>query len=159
MNDVSVYLGRQREESPIERISTVNNLTSLTRNFSCVLIVTYTSASFHTSFLSPPIFQQLSVTLPQLICLKTKSGSINILERIGTHYWKLGVLLLDDTTGEVTQAIIEHQHEDATKINFQIFQKWIQGKGKLPVEWSTLIEVLKDVGLSKLATEMEQTLK
>ena len=159
MNDVSVYLGRQRERSPIKRISTVNNLTSLTQNFSCVLIVTYTSTSFHTSFLSPPIFQQLSVTLPQLICLKTKSGSIDVLERIGTHYWKLGVLLLDDTTGEVTQAIIEHQHEDATKINLQIFQKWIQGKGKLPVEWSTLIEVLKDVGLSELAIEMEQTLK
>ena len=68
-------------------------------------------------------------------------------------------MLLDDTTGEVTQAIIEHQHEDATKINLQIFQKWIQGKGKLPVEWSTLIEVLKDVRLSELAIEMEQTLK
>ena len=37
-----------------------------------------------------------------------KSGSINVLEQIGTHYWELGVLLLDDTTGEVTQAIIEH---------------------------------------------------
>ena len=118
----------------------------------------HTSTSFHISFLSPPIFQQLSVTLPQLICLKTKSGSIDVLERIGTHYWKLGLLLLDDTTGEVTQAIIEHQHEDATKINLQIFQKWVQGKGKLPVEWSTLIEVLKDAGLSELAIEMEQIL-
>ena len=88
-----------------------------------------------------------------------RSGTINVLEQIGTHYWKLGVLLLDDTTGELTQAIIEHHHLDATKINLQIFQKWIQGKGKKPVEWSTLVEVLKDIGLVQLATEIEQNLK
>ena len=103
--------------------------------------------------------QQQTVALPQLIRFKTRSGSINVLEQIGTHYWELGVLLLDDTTGEVTQTIIEHHHLDATKINLQIFQKWIQGKGKLPVEWSTLVEVLKDIGLVQLANEIEQNLK
>ena len=90
---------------------------------------------------------------------KTRSGNINILKQIGAHYWELGILLLDDDTGADTQAIIEHHHEDATKINIQIFQKWIQGRGKLPVEWSTLVEVLKDIGLSELAIKMEQTLK
>ena len=103
----------------------------------------------------PIVQQQQTVTLPQLILFKTQSGSINILERIGTHYRKLGVLLLEDATGEVTQAIIEQHHEDATKI----FQKWIQGKGKLPVEWSTLVEVLKNIGLVQLANEIEQNLK
>ena len=102
--------------------------------------------------------QQQPVTLPQLILFKTRSGSINIVERIGTNYWKLGVLLLEDATGEVTQAIIEQHHEDVTKINFQIFQKWIQGKGKLPVEWSTVVEVLKNIGLVQLASEIEQNL-
>ena len=100
-----------------------------------------------------------SVILPQLICFQTRCSSINVLEKIGTHYWKLGVLLLEDAAGEVTQAIIEQHHGDATKINYQIFQKWIQGKGKLPVEWSTLIQALKDIGLAQLANEIEQTLK
>ena len=99
------------------------------------------------------------ITLPQLICFKTRSGSISVLDHIGTNYWKLGILLLDDATGADTQAIIEHHHEDAIKINLQIFRKWIEGKGKLPVEWSTLVEVLKDIGLSELAIKMEQTLK
>ena len=108
----------------------------------------------------PPIVQQQqTVTLPQLIRFKTQSGSINILERIGIHYWELGVLLLEDATGAHTQAIIEHHREDAIKINFQIFQKWIQGKGKLPVEWSTLVEVLKNIELVQLANEIEQNLK
>ena len=90
---------------------------------------------------------------------KTGSGNINVLKQIGAHYWELGILLLDDDTGADTQAIIEHHHEDVTKINIRILQKWIQGKSKLPVEWSTLVEVMKDIGLSELASEMEQTLK
>ena len=58
-----------------------------------------------------------------------------------------------------SQAIIEHHHVDAAKINIQIFRKWIEGKGKLPVEWSTLIEVLKNIELVQLANEIEQNLK
>ena len=100
--------------------------------------------------------QKLTVTLPELICFKTRSGSV--LKQIGTHYRQLGVLLLEDTTGAVTEAIIKHCH-DATEINLQILEQWIQGKGKKPIEWATLIEVLNDIGLSELANEMEHTLK
>ena len=125
------------------------------------LLTPHTQQLEPTSTQLPPLptATPTSVTLPQLICFKTRCGSINVLEQIGTHYRKLGVLLLEDAAGQVTQAIIEQHHEDATKINNQIFQKWIQGKGKLPVEWSTLIQVLKDVGLVQLANEIEQTLK
>ena len=98
------------------------------------------------------------ITVPQLIRFKTRSGSINVLKQIGTHYRELGILLLNDTTGEVTQAFVKHHHH-AIDINHAIFQRWIQGKGKLPVEWSTLVEVLKDIGLSELASEIEQTLE
>ena len=67
----------------------------------------------------------------------------------------MGILLLDDTTGAVTEAIIEQYNYDATKIIFEIFEKWIQGKGKLPVEWDTLIEVLNDIGLSELVNKIK----
>ena len=98
---------------------------------------------------------QPTVALQQLICFKTRSGRINILEQIGTQYRELGILLLDDTTGAVTKAIIEHYNYDATKIIFEIFEKWIQGKGKLPVEWGTLIEVLNNIELSELANKIK----
>ena len=78
------------------------------------------------------------------------------MDQIGIHYWELGVLLLNDDTGAVTQAIIDQYREDATKINREILQRWIQGRGKLPVEWATLIEVLKDIGLTELAREIEK---
>ena len=98
---------------------------------------------------------QPTVALQQLICFKTRSGRVNILEQIGTHYRELGILLLDDTTGAVTKAIIEHYNYDATKIIFEIFEKWIQGKGKLPVVWDTLIKVLNDIELSELANKIK----
>ena len=94
-----------------------------------------------------------TVTLPQLLHFKTAAGSI--LEQIGIHYWDLGVRLLNDTTGAVTQAVIKQYHYDATEINREILQRWIQGKGKSPVEWATLVEVLKDIRLSELAREIE----
>ena len=108
--------------------------------------------------MSLPIVQQLPVTLPQLISFKGRSRNLNLLELIGTHYWELGILLLDDTVGEATKTIIEHHHHDPTKINLEIFQKWILCRGKMPVEWSTLIDVLNSIGLVDLASEMEQTL-
>ena len=77
-----------------------------------------------------------------------------MLDQIGTHYKKLGILLLNDTTGTVTQAIIEQYHHNASEINMEIFQQWTQGKG-MPVEWATLIEVLKDIELTELAREIE----
>ena len=105
-------------------------------------------------FFSPPLLiGSPKVTLPQLLHFKTAAGSI--LEQIGIHYWDLGVQLLNDTTGAVTQAIIKQYHHDATEINREILQRWIQGKGKSPVEWATLVEVLKDIGLSELACEIE----
>ena len=111
---------------------------------------------FNTLFIPPSslLLQWQAVTLPQLVCFKTRSGTINVLEQIGTKYRELGVLLLKDTTGSITKAIIENNKYDATNIIFDIFQKWIEGKGTLPVEWGTLAEVLKNIGLTKLAYEI-----
>ena len=106
---------------------------------------------------SPPIVQQ--PTLSQLICFKTRADSINVLEQIGSHYREFGVLLLEDTAGAVTEAIVTKHKCDAKAINLEILRNWLEGKGKKPVEWSTLVKVLKDIRLSELANEMEQTLQ
>ena len=100
--------------------------------------------------------QQQAVTLPQLIRFETASGKLR--EQIGTHCKDLGYLLLNDTKGEVTRTIIKNYGPDATDITSEIFRQWIEGKG-MPVEWATLIDVLKDIGLVELAREVEQTSK
>ena len=95
-------------------------------------------------------------TLPVLLKFKTSSGStVNIVEQIGTHYSTLGPLLLNDDTGALISAITNQHHHNAVAINQEILTQWLQGRGKLPVTWCTLVDVLRDVGLSEL-TEMIQ---
>ena len=84
---------------------------------------------------------------------------MNVTERIGTSYGKLGPLLLRDDDGAVTQSIRDQYHHDAAKITQEILQRWIQGKGRQPVQWSTLIDVLKKIELSPLAKNIEDNLQ
>ena len=68
---------------------------------------------------------------------------------------QFGIFLLDDSTGaRVTN--LEHLHQrNAERINKEILQKWLAGSGKQPVTWATLVEVLRDIELSTLASEIE----
>ena len=51
---------------------------------------------------------------------------------------------------------MEHKHRgDAEKINMEILEEWVNGRGRQPVSWVTLTEVLRHVELSELASEIE----
>ena len=81
------------------------------------------------------------------------------MEHIGAHYNTLGPLLLEDMDGTITEAIEKQCHHVVYDINQNILQRWIQGKGMQPVQWSTLINVLKKIQLSELAKTMEDSLQ
>ena len=98
----------------------------------------------------------------ELLDLKTQSGSsIKIAQQIGEQYYLLGSLLLQDDMGELTSIIVDqHQHQhNVALINERILVRWLQGKGKQPVSWSTLINVLKTMGLSELAQLVRKELQ
>ena len=44
---------------------------------------------------------------------------------------------------------------NAEKVNVNIIEEWIAGRGKNPVTWKTLTETLRDTGLNVLAGEIE----
>ena len=49
-----------------------------------------------------------------------------------------------------------HKHSnDAERINMEILEEWLVGRGKQPVTWATLVEVLRDIELSILADDIE----
>lgn len=40
-------------------------------------------------------------------------------------------------------------------INIEVLKEWLRGRGKHPVTWNTLVEVLFDIGFAALAAEIE----
>ena len=80
---------------------------------------------------------------------------INIPREIGSNYSQFGILLLNDLNGTKVSNI-EYKHRgDAMQINTEILREWATGRGKQPVSWETLTEVLRNIGLGALASEIE----
>ena len=90
----------------------------------------------------------------ELIRFRGRARRINIPIEISTKYYQFGVLLLKDETGARMEAIIHKHMKDAEQINQEIFKQWIAGKGEEPVTWGTLVEVLQDVELTDLASDI-----
>ena len=63
-------------------------------------------------------------------------------------------MLLKDETGARIRNVIHKHKEDAEEINHEIFEQWIAGRGKQPVAWRTLVEVLQHVDLTALASDI-----
>ena len=99
-------------------------------------------------------------TLPLTDCTPTmpKLIRLNIFEKIGSKYEDFGILLLEDEEGEKVKAIEKEQRGEAVSINREIFREWLRRRGATPVSWRTLVNVLNDVGLKTLATDITNTL-
>lgn len=98
--------------------------------------------------------------MPLLIIFPGSAGreDTNVLEEIGANYRTFGVLLLNDKCGATITAIEERHQNRAIDINFEISQRWIQGRGINPVTWETLVQVLKLNKLNNLAIKIESSL-
>ena len=74
---------------------------------------------------------------------------------ISTKYVQFGALLLDDRNGSRVKNLEYEYHYNAERINTAILREWVNGRGKKPVTWTTLVEVLHDIELSTLAGDIE----
>ena len=91
-------------------------------------------------------------TLPLLINLPTRKGeTINIMQRVGTQYTDLGLILLNDEDGSIVEQITSEYQLNAINITREILKRWIRGEGKQPVTWKTLTDALTAIGLTELA--------
>ncbi len=80
--------------------------------------------------------------------------SYDIRQEVGIKYRECCTFLLNDRDGTKVQAL-EHQHWcNPLWINHEIFSRWLQGEGKQPVTWATLVGVLRDIGMNSLADEI-----
>jgi hypothetical protein len=95
-------------------------------------------------------------TLQEFISFPMASGKVNLAERIGTNYKNFGISLLDDDVGDRTETIEKEHREKAMDINREVFRQWLKGTGLQPVSWATLVRVLQDIQLKKLADDIRQ---
>jgi len=97
---------------------------------------------------------------PTLIELTTtfqgrEERPVNIPKAIGTNYIRFGARLLNDPTGQKLNELFLDHMDDAERNSKTVLQEWIAGRGKHPVTWKTLTEVLQDINLDSLAEEIE----
>ena len=85
-------------------------------------------------------------------------GTINIINEVGMQYEVLGTLLLNDTRGGILPTIKSEKLLNATEITTEIMRRWLNGKGRQPVTWQTLIECLHFVGLPHIVSIIVQSL-
>ena len=116
--------------------------------------------NFHAPLLSfiPFLLTDDQAGLPTLIeCIRFrgKERRINIPQEIGVKYRDFGLFLLEDHNGARIRALAHKHMNDANEINTEIIEEWVAGKGKHPVTWKTLTEVLCDIELGMLAEEIE----
>ena len=93
-------------------------------------------------------------TLVELVWFRGQNRRINIAQEISVNYRLFGILLLEDDNGTKTQAITERCRGNLENITMDILQEWVRGKGKQPVIWDTLVDVLRDINLATLAHEI-----
>ena len=77
---------------------------------------------------------------------------------IGPDYKKFGTLLLEDKMGNKVTNIKASEHGDPVDITVEILKQWLQGKGRKPVTWKTLVKCLQDTNLNVLADDMANSL-
>ena len=94
-------------------------------------------------------------TLIECVRFQGRERRINIPQEIGIKFHDFGLFLLEDDTGTRIPSIAYKHRDDAEQINTEVLRQWINGRGKHPVTWKTLIEVLHDIELSTLAREIE----
>ena len=92
--------------------------------------------------------------LSELVQFRARTRSINIPQEVGGHYNDFGYILLKGHMRQM-QHIIHMYQEKPEHVNLHILLHWLEGKGRKPVTWRTLVYSLKDIGLDVLAREIQ----
>ena len=87
-----------------------------------------------------------------------KEGFKDVVAEIQNDYKQLGMRLLEDSNGLRVKGIEKARNGNPVDITDEILQQWLQGSGRLPVTWQTLIECLQDAKLTIAADCIEAAL-
>ena len=95
-------------------------------------------------------------TMQLLLDFPGMKRRINIAKDISTHYREVGTFLLEEETNATVNSLSHSCNRDCEEINSRLLNRWLEGKGKKPITWETLVEVLRKAELQVLADEIKE---
>ena len=122
--------------------------------FCCIPIWIFVSNCTHTCSQSADD----SPTLPELLRFPVQDEFKDVVVEIQSDYLKFGIQLLQDDTGNTIEGIERKKRGDPSEITVEIFRLWLQGKGRQPVAWKTLVNCLQDANLHVTADYIQSEL-
>ena len=100
------------------------------------------------------------MTVENLLSFKIGSGrAINIAKEIGAHHQSVGQCLLGEAVYRKLVANLANNGREVSGGAHEVLRVWVQGMGRQPVQWATLIEALRTTELTALANAVEQNLQ
>ena len=95
--------------------------------------------------------------MAELLHFRAGDSHINIPREVGIKYHNLGAQLLRKSFGYI-RSLEREFDKNAERINCQIFQEWLDSKGRKPTSWGTVVGVLNDIEMGELASKIEASL-
>ena len=80
------------------------------------------------------------------------------MKKVSARWYDLGVLMDFDDSGTKLDIIRESYHNNPVTCCRAMFQYWLNGNGRKPTSWRTLIELLEDSDQEVFAGEVRNAL-
>ena len=89
--------------------------------------------------------------------LGVSGRTVKVVENICAVWKKLSLAL--QFPGGVISAVERSQHFQVEAACLTMLQRWLDGEGRQPVTWETLVECLEDIGHCTLASNLRRELE
>ena len=91
--------------------------------------------------------------LHQLHLLERHGRRVKVIDMVAAE-WDSVALRLHFESYDISRIERDHPHQ-CIQASITLFSEWIEGKGRQPSSWHTLIEALKETRLQSVASDLE----
>ena len=81
---------------------------------------------------------------------------MEIIATVAAHWQDFGYLLDFDETGRTIDRIAREHQLRPIDCCAAMLREWLEGRGRQPATWATLIDLLKDADINDLAQQLER---
>ena len=106
----------------------------------------YRYVSYTASSLPPPKWHQID-------CIEGSGKKVNLITQVAARWERVATRLYFQVCD--IDRIKKDTHHSSIPACSQVFKEWLEGKGRHPTTWETVIKALKEAELSEVAKDLE----